>query len=299
MTICIATRCTENNSFIVAGDRLFSYGMDALDSMSLKRVLITPDHRWHTMFAASPVSNVMPIIRRIRHLLATSNHTVPYDLEPVRERCVLAYQNQRERLVNERILSVYGTNLAKWGVEASNFGASEVREINDEIRAMKVGVELIVFGYDSRNVAHMFTVVEPGTSKDYDIEGVAIVGSGGGYAQKSLISRDLPFLSQAEMMCRVLEAKYEAEKNANVGHDSCAGVVNQPNDNTIHSEAPERYLCNAEMLAVRAAIQSQQTNPYPDDVIKAVQRGIDSAVTSAQIERAVDDLMKQVAARQK
>ena len=87
MTVCIAARCIENNSFITAGDRLFSYGRDSMDSMSLKRVLLTPDHRWTTMFAADDVTNVMPIIRGARQLLQFSNYSYPYDLNAASTAC--------------------------------------------------------------------------------------------------------------------------------------------------------------------------------------------------------------------
>lgn len=150
MTVCIAARCIENNSFVLTGDRQFSYGTHAIDSMSLKRVLLTPDERWKLMFAASPVSHVMPIVRRARHLLEHANYRIPYDLDAIRNVCVRAYREERERLVNERILSRYGTDLDSWKVQALNFGAAEVARINQLIEAIEVGVELIVFGYDSR-----------------------------------------------------------------------------------------------------------------------------------------------------
>ncbi len=208
--------------------------------------------------------------------------------------CSLAYRNERERLVNERILGMYGMTLAQWIVKAAHFGDVEVARINRAIENFDVGVELIVLGYDSRNVPHVFTVVEPGTSENRDHEAFVVIGSGARRAQDSLLSRELPMPSQAELMCRVLEAKFCAEGDY-VGPDSCAGVIVQPKSE--RADAPERFLRNREIDAVRTAVQSQRTNPYPDDVIEAVQKGIDSAVTSAEMERAVQHLMKEAAAR--
>jgi len=264
-----------------------------MDSMSLKRVLLTPDHRWTTMFAARDVTNVMPIIRGARHLLRYSHYRYPYDLLSVRDACVQSYRNERERLVNERVLGIYGMTLAEWRVNPANFGNAEVARINKEIEKLDVGVELIVFGYDSQNVPHMFTVIEPGTSEDRDHEAFVVIGSGGQLAQDSLLSRELPIESQAEMMCRVLEAKFCAEDDDGVGPDSCAGIINEPTS----AEPAERFLRNAEMLAVKVAKENNKMNPYPDEVIKAVQQGIDSALTSDQIGRAVDELLRQEAAR--
>lgn len=294
MTVCIAVRCVENNSFVLAGDRLFSYGMDSLDSMSLKRVMITPDHRWKAMFAASPVSNVMPIIRRARHTLFTGTYSLPHTLDAIRDATVEAFQAQRERIVNETILSKYKTTLSEWRQSALNFGEKEVARINETIEVIEVGVKLIVFGYDHRNVAYIFTVVEPGTSVDYDMEGIAIAGSGGGHAQQSLISRDLPFQSQADLMCRALEAKFAAEQDANVGPDSCAGVVNEPPDTLISSEAPEKFMRNPAMQKVRAAVLASQINPYPRDVVEAVRDDLSSALTSEEIDSLVREAMQRI-----
>lgn len=128
MTVCIVARCTENDSFIVASDRMFSYGSHfTYDSISLKRVGLTPDGRWHTMFASSHVPNIMPLIRDARRCLNHSGKRPPYDLNTVDRACVQAYQNQRARLVNDKILSKYGLDLANYKREAINFGRSLVR----------------------------------------------------------------------------------------------------------------------------------------------------------------------------
>jgi len=106
MTICIVARCTEADSLIVAGDRLFSYGNQFLyESISLKRLQLTLDRRWHCMFDGD-VTAVLPTIRIARHELMLLRP--PYRLELVERACVQAYQCYRERLVNDGILSVYG-----------------------------------------------------------------------------------------------------------------------------------------------------------------------------------------------
>src|SRR5579871_6417267 len=99
MTICIVARCTENDSFVVAGDRLFSYGARfSYESISLKRLPIRLDRRWHTMFSGD-VPNVLPMIRRARRELFVRRP--PYRLEQVERACIQAYKDYREQLVND------------------------------------------------------------------------------------------------------------------------------------------------------------------------------------------------------
>ena len=157
MTVCIVARCTENDSFIAASDRMFSYGNQyTYESISLKRIGLTPDGRWHTMFAANYVPNVLPVIRGSRHVLNGRGKRPPFDLDTVERACVQAYQVQRARLVSDTILSKYGFDLTSYKHEVTKFGPAECARINGEIEQLKVGVELIVYGYDEWNVAHLF-----------------------------------------------------------------------------------------------------------------------------------------------
>jgi hypothetical protein len=95
------------------------------------------------------------------------------------------------------------------------------------------------------------------------------------------------------MMCRVLEAKFAAEQDDGVGPDSCAGIVNEPLD--LQSEAPERFLRNPEMLAVRKVVLDGQIEPFPRDVVELVKGAIASSLTSEQIDHVVNELMNRAA----
>jgi hypothetical protein len=264
MTVCIVGRCTEKDSFILAGDRLFSYGDQySYDSISLKRIGLTPDGRWHTMFAGL-VSNVLPVIRRARHILNGSGKRPPYDLDAVERACIQAYQEQRARLVGDTILSKYGIDLATYRRDGLNFGEQECARINSKIEQLEVGVELIVYGYDDWNVAHLLTVEEPGASICRDQDGIA-VGSGARLAHSSLLTDSLPIMSQAEMICRLCEAKFLAERDKYVGRDSAAGAVTMPT--SITEGASERFISIPATDAIRKAISQRQTRPYPQALL--------------------------------
>lgn len=286
MTVCVVARCTENDSFVLSSDRLFSYGDDFhYDSISLKRVGLTPDGRWHTMFAAAPVSNVLPIVRRARHILDACGKRAPYDLEVVERACVQAYQEHRSRLVSDRILSKYGIDLAKYQREGLNFGAQECARINSEIDQLAVGVELIVYGYDKWNVAHLFTVQEPGGSTCCDQDGIAVAGSGALLAHSSLLSNPLPVISQTEMICRLCEAKFLAEQDRYVGKDSAAGVVTKPV--SVTEGTSERFISIPAIDAIREANAQGQTRPYPPALLDGIMNELNSAITSENIGEAI------------
>jgi hypothetical protein len=290
MTICIVARCTENDSFVVAGDRLFSYGRRlSYESISLKRLPLTSDRRWHAMFAAARVSDVLPIIRRARHEL--SLRRPPHRLELVERACTHAYQNYREQLVDDTILSIYKTDLATYRQTGLNFGAKECARLNNLIENLRVGSEFIIYGYDDMNSAHLFTLYET-EQPPFAVEsicreqdGFAVIGCGYTHAMGSLLSSPLPIISQAEMLCRICEAKFASEIDPAVGKDSAAGVVNRPS--SIGTNTSEAFVTLPALQTIRDAYAQQKTRPYPKELVEGLTYCINSDITTERMQKAV------------
>jgi hypothetical protein len=289
MMICIVARCTENDSFIIGGDRLFSYSRDlSYESISLKRLPITLDRRWHTMFSGD-VPNVLPVIRRARRELIIRRP--PYRLEQVERACVQAYKEYREQLVNDGILGSYGIDLTTYRREGLNFGENACARINSLIENVRVGIQLIIYGYDDLNAAHLCTLSET-TKPPFTVEstcreqdGIAIIGCGYRHAVAALLSAPLPTVSQAEMLCRVCEAKFEAEKDPDVGRDSAAGVVNRPRNMT--ESTSERFITLPALEAIRDAHTNGTDRPYPKALLEGLSYCIDSNITTERMHEAV------------
>jgi hypothetical protein len=291
VTICIVARSTEKSgSFVVAGDRLFSYeGVYLYDSISLKRLPVSLDRRWHCMFAGD-VSRVMPLVRIIRKDLGLRRP--PYRYEQIERAWVQAFHEYREQLVNDRVLSVYKTDLISYQQKALKFGPKELAKINRRIDKVKLGVSFIVYGYDDLNESHIFTLRETSTqpyvveSIDRDQEGWTAIGSGAPYARKSLLSNGLlPIHSQVEMLCRVYEAKIEAEKDDEVGKDSAAGISNRPTSKV--SPTNEAFIPTPAMQAIRDAHAQHKDRPYPNQLLTALSDCIDSNITTERMHDAV------------
>ena len=232
---------------------------------------------------------VLPIIRRVRADLGSRRPS--YRLELVERACIQAYQAHREQLVNDRILSTYGTDLETYRGEGVNFGAQECARINSRIESVEVGVDFIIYGYDDLNFAHLFTLhetVDPPfeiKSTDRDQDGIAVIGCGDKYALASLLSSELPIRSQAEMLCRVCEAKFEAEKDKDVGRDSAAGVVNKPRSSV--NGTSESFIALAALQAIRDAHIQGQDRPYPKELLNALMYCINSNITTERMAQAV------------
>jgi hypothetical protein len=291
VTICIVARSTEKDgSFVVAGDRLFPYGGAYLyDSISLKRLPISYDRRWHCMFAG-PIACVMPLVRLVRKDLGMRRP--PYRYEQIERAWMKAFQDYREQLVNDRVLSVYKTDLVGYQQKALKFGAKELARINRRIERVKLGVDFIVYGYDDLNESHIFTLHETSMqpyvveSADLDQEGWAVIGCGSKYARASLLSSGLlPIHSQVEMLCRVCEAKIEAEKDHEVGKDSAAGVSNRPTSAV--GPTTEAFIGIPAAQAIRKAHAQHKDRPYPKELLTALSDCIDSNVTTERMHETV------------
>lgn len=274
----------------MAGDRLFSYGGVYLyDSISLKRLPISYDRRWHCMFAGD-VARVMPLVRLVRKDLGVRRP--PYRYEQIERAWIRAFQDYREQLVNDRILSVYKTDLASYQQKALKFGPKECARINRRIERSRIGVQFIVYGYDDLNDSHLMTLCETSTqpvvveSIDLDQEGWAVIGCGSKFARASLLSSGLlPVHSQVEMLCRVCEAKIEAEKDHQVGKDSAAGVSNRPTSKV--APTTEAFIPIPAVQAIRYAHAQRKDRPYPNELLTALSDCIDSNITTERMHEAI------------
>jgi hypothetical protein len=265
---------------------MFSYSTGKrYDSISLKGVPLTPDGRWYCMFAAGDVSHVLPVIRKAKKEFRYRGSSMPFRQEVVERVCVEAYQARIFEVVNDTILSCYGIDLPTYRREGLNFVATECARINQKIEAVKLHLWLIVFGYDDFNQAHLFIVNDPGKARCCDNDGIAAIGTGAQLANISLLRDERPLHSQAEMLCRVAEAKFEAEQEPRktVGKDSAVGVFRRPGRMT--NPMTEAFISIRLMDAIRKAHEQHHDRQYPRKLLEAVTDEINSEITSEHISR--------------
>lgn len=87
------------------------------------------------------------------------------------------------------------------------------------------------------------------------------------------------------MLCRVCEAKFEAEKDMGVGQESAAGVVNKPRS-TVESSS-ESFITLPALQAIRDAHTSETDRPYPKVLLEALSYFIASNITTERMHDAV------------
>jgi len=168
------------------------------------------------MFAGDDVSLVEPIIARMKKKLLET----PNEVSAVTKAVTEAYQEQLREEATGTVLARYGWTLESFlqnGYGA--LGPESFADIRKQYESVKLDCEFMVCGFDSGHEAHIFTVSDPGTSKDRSTIGYWAIGSGEYMALASLMAREqhIPTRSIEKTAYYVCEAKFMAELAGGVG----------------------------------------------------------------------------------
>lgn len=276
MTVCIAARCTEDDSFVTISDRMLSNSWSSVENAALKKLDITP--RWHVLYSGSP-TEVMPILRRGRAAIGLA----PSSITKATDAMENAYQKHRESLVNSKILSKFGLTLRKFLRDGPKlFTSQEHSQILSKIDALQVGLDFLVYGYDNRNVAHLFYVKDPGKAESLDIEGYGVIGSGWVLAEASLTSRPLPIDFKVNMIYRLCEAKFTAEGARSVGRETVLSFWDSPTTHPL-GETRERFLQRINIEVIRKAWEKDRDRKLPAKALLTLKQSLSGSLSDEQI----------------
>lgn len=194
VTVCIASICDPGRVIVAVCDSKLSTGYTSSDRVTLKARRLSKS--WGFMFAGEDVSPIVPIEEALQEELKSRPNKLPEVVSLARK----AYQEQ---------LQVKATTL------------------NASLQDTSLGLELLIFGYDERSNAHIFTVFDPNAEVAYhDVVGFCAIGSVG-YAARSMLyfygQNKLTHLSTA--IYHTLTAKFMAESASDVGKDTFTVVL--------------------------------------------------------------------------
>lgn len=217
MTICMAVICEEGKAAICATDRMVTHhGLSVqFQHAQPKITALTP--RCCAMTAGSALSHT-DILEQVRgSLAALKDPLIAQAVRSVKE----AYQQARMEELIERYLIPRGIrDIAHFLELHGRLDQVIAAAIQYEIDSFDYGVEMIISGI-SQEVAHIYSIGNPGVSARFDALGFHAIGSGLPHATNSLIARgcnrDLRLL---ESLMIVTEAKIMAEKAPGVGSDT-------------------------------------------------------------------------------
>lgn len=214
MTICIAAICEKGSSLILATDSMvtneglsiqFEHPTKKMTPLSDSCIALTAGDA----LAHTELFNMVQ--GEITKLKAPS---VPEVVSKIKE----CYQRIRKSEIKEKLLSPRGFNDFEDFYQAQRVLIPDIAlTIQNQIDRYEYGLEILVAGI-SAEVAHIYGISDPGTSKCFDAIGFHAIGSGLPHAVNILIARGCYQGSDLkEALLIVYEAKKMAEKAPGVG----------------------------------------------------------------------------------
>ena len=234
MTICIAAICEQGSNLILASDSMltneglsiqFEHPTKKMTHLSGSCIALTAgDALAHTELFSM-------VQEEITKLKAPPVLVV---VDKIKE----CYQRIRKNEIREKILNPRGFDNFEDFYQAQRILVTDVAlTIQSQIDNYEYGLAILVGGI-SENIAHIYGISDPGTSKCFDAIGFHAIGSGLPHAINTLIARGChQDISIEEGLLIVYEAKKMAEKAPGVGTtitDICImnsrGITDFPRD---------------------------------------------------------------------
>jgi 20S proteasome alpha/beta subunit len=222
MTVGIAAICDSGRAVVLAADRQFSTGSTSGESKAGK--LNNFGSNWYVAYAASNVPGAFEAIMTARPRVAALEDRVWHDVIPAIER---AYQDVRISKAEALYLRSVGlTREDFYRTGKEKLPLSVFEDSYSKMRAYDLGATLLIVGFD--DTSHIYTIDNPGTSKDHTGLGFWAIGSGAAAAIASLFARKCSmYCSLEEALYLVYEAKQQAQRATNVGDETDLYVLSR------------------------------------------------------------------------
>lgn len=259
VTVCIAAICERGRGIVLASDMMISMGWVSGDAKAAKTARIS--RNWYTMFSADDVSPVEPIIAKMKEKLKEPPNEISAVIKAVTE----AYQEQLRAEATDKVLARYGWTLESFlrdGYRA--LGPESFADVRKQYETVKLDCEFMVCGFDFDHEAHIFTVSDPGISKDRSMTGFWAIGSGEYMALASLMARRqlIPTQSIEKTAYYVCEAKFMAEVASDVGKTTMLLAHKSPPN----GQDEVRFLVAQHLAPLKEAWEKEVKGREPSDI---------------------------------
>jgi hypothetical protein len=215
MTLCIAalSRKAPKAQIVTVSDLMLSNDYTSIETRVTKVESLSPSQRWLMMFAGSPTP-IASIKLGVKERLQNCQET---EME-VRAAVEEIYREQLKHKIENEILSPFGIDRETFVRRGRGwFGDQQFNRLVYEIENCRLGVDLIIAGFEPNGWPRIFSVSDPGTYESHERGGFHAIGTGSMRALGSLYTTFDPNLSKSELIYRACEAKFLGESASGVG----------------------------------------------------------------------------------
>jgi len=271
MTVCIAALHQKSRAIVTVSDMMLADDYSSHDEDAAKFWPIT--NRWYCLFADRP-SAFGPVLRKTAEDLSAFEGDISVDL--VKIAAERAFATQIEWEIVARILAPLGMSHEQFRDEGlQKLGPDIFARKLAEVEAVKLPLQLLVFGFGVANLSHIFSIDEHGQSHEHDVEGVFAIGSGAWAALGSLYPKSGFLLTHSleEVVYDLCEAAFVAQTSRFVGRNANIFILFEDGRKLYMSGPPVRKL--HEMWERRAKRQ------IPTSALKIISDGLEPWIETA------------------
>jgi len=220
VTTCIASK--SDDCIVAVADMMVTLDHVSGDTLAAKFMPI--GRTWMAMFSGNDVSPAEPIAARVNKRVQQSDPVTAEELALAFEE---EYAAEVRRRAEAQVLSVLGLKMETFLNDGlKKLGSSLFSQLLYEVRAVKLDVEFLVFGFDTE--AHVFTVSCPGTAFNCDVSGFWAIGSGAVSALGMLFNLQHSQVARpARALYNLSAAKFVSESAPGVGKETLALVLHK------------------------------------------------------------------------
>jgi len=265
MTVCIAALAEFGTILFMVSDSKISTGVSSGDHVAHKQYPL--NRKWCAMIAGDDIAFVEPIIDNVIQRLIDRPES-QLTVGSVSNEFTQAYQEVRRQHAVDRVLSTFGLSMDEFLKQGRTIFGSTFREIKNELDRTDLGCEFLVAGFDQNGVGNIFTVSNPGISRNRTSVGYWAIGSGAYTALSAMLFHSVNWQdSAASVMYHVLEAKFMAESADGVGKHTLLNISG--------ADGPPTALTEAGIENIRKVWAQSGRPRVPPGVLEGIEKGLE------------------------
>lgn len=255
MTVGIAALAEMDKAIIFASDRMIGVGSATADLPLVTKGGLFHE-KWIALYSGNDIARVPPIIRKVGDTLESE---VAPTVEEVTQAFLRAYQEERERVAIQTILSPFGLNMREFMSLWATSQNPELTDMKRKIQDLYFDCTFLIGGFGPEERPHIFTVNPPAIEDHYDPVGFWSIGSGADAALSSLMFRRVnKLMTLPQVVYHVAEAKFMAESCMGVGKDTLLLVLKR--------EGTWGFIMGNELRQLRQIWEAEGRAPVPPNL---------------------------------
>ena len=214
MTVCISAICNSKKAVVLASDGMITSNMPPIQFETVTKKMIALSDTCIALTAGDALAYAELFDRAKLEISKENKNEINNIVDEIKKSYIFLRRRAiQERILNPRAFDDFNSFYEKQQTLLANVALTIQKQI-DQFNYM---LDILICGV-SNGEAHIYAIINPGTSICYDNLGFSVIGIGYIHAINTLIAREChPQKNLEEVFLIVYEAKKRAESAPGVG----------------------------------------------------------------------------------